>query len=167
MSGSNKPIPTGGNDLSIIRVFKAPRDVVFKAWTEPDRMARWLSLRGFTVVHELFDLRPGGAYRSCMRAPDGAENWLRGVYREVVKPERLVFTHAWEREDGSASPETLVTVNFVDLGGATEMTFHQAGFETTNARDGHRDGWSQSFDNLGDYLATTRDDKGMKVHDGR
>jgi uncharacterized protein YndB with AHSA1/START domain len=140
--------------LEITRTFDAPRALVFAAWTQPRHLAQWSGPRGFTASQDYMDLRPGGAYRACLKAPDGTEHWVRGVYREVVEPERLVFTHAWEREDGEPGPETVVTVTFAERGRGTEMTFHQAIFESVEARDGHRGGWSSSLDRLAEYLGT-------------
>ena len=79
--------------LVIQRVFDAPRHLVWKAWTEPERMVRWLGPQGFTTTVLKADFRPGGAYRFHMRSPEGTEHWLQGVYRELVEPERLVSTY--------------------------------------------------------------------------
>jgi uncharacterized protein YndB with AHSA1/START domain len=141
-------------ELLITRVFDAARSLVFKAWIEPEHLAHWSGPRGFTVPHSTMDLRPGGAYRSCLRAPDGTEHWVQGIYREIIEPERLVFTHAWEDEDGRPGLETLVTVTFAEQAGRTTMRFHQAMFDSKASRDGHEGGWSSSFERLADYLAT-------------
>ena len=87
-------------ELVITRIFDAPRELVFRAWTEPDRAVRWWGPQGFIVAHSEIDLQPGGAYRVCMRSPEGIEHWQRGVCREFVEPERLVFTFAWEDAEG-------------------------------------------------------------------
>ena len=87
---------TAQRELVITRVFDAPRALVFKAWTEPDRLVRWWGPQGFTTPFCTMDLRPGGAVRFCMRSPEGTDHWLQGVYREIVAPERLVCTWAWE-----------------------------------------------------------------------
>jgi len=152
----NNAIATDDRELTIIRIFDAPRDLVFAAWTEPQHLARWSGPRGFSSTSDKFDLRPGGSYRVCLHAPDGADHWLHGSYREIVAPERLVMTHAWEHADGSSSPETVITVTFSAIGSKTKMVFHQAFFESSAARDGHHGGWSQSFDRLGEYLAVVQ-----------
>ena len=139
-------------ELLITRLFKAPRALVFKAWTTPEHLAHWSGPHGFTTPHHAMDLRPGGAYRACLRAPDGTEHWVQGVYREIVEPERLVFTHAWEDANGNPGHQTLVTITFADHGGRTMMTFHQAQFESVASRDGHRGGWTGSFERLETYL---------------
>jgi uncharacterized protein YndB with AHSA1/START domain len=140
-------------ELLITHLFKAPRALVFKAWITPEHLAHWSGPHGFTTPHHSMDLRPGGAYRACLRAPDGSEHWVQGVYREIVEPERLVFTHAWEDAAGKPGHQSLVTVTFADRAGQTMMTFHQAEFDSVESRDGHRGGWSGSFERLDAYLA--------------
>src|SRR5713226_3244803 len=81
-------------ELVITRIFDAPRNVVFQAWTEPGRAARWWGPQGFVTTYCDMDVRPGGAFRVCMCSPEGVDHWKQGVYREVVEPERLVFTFA-------------------------------------------------------------------------
>ena len=140
-------------ELVITRVFDAPRRLVFKAWTEPERVVHWWGPRGFTIPSCKLDVRPGGAFRFCMRSPEGTDHWLRGVYREIVEPERLVLTWAWEDAEGKPGHETLVTVNFAEHGAKTKLTLHQALFESITARDAHRDGWTSCLDRLAEYVA--------------
>jgi len=139
-------------ELTITRIFDAPRELVFKAWTEKEHLVRWSAPLGFTLTHAEGDLRPGGAWRSCMRSPSGEDLWLGGTYREVVPPARLVFTHAWDQPDGKPGNATLITVSFEDLGGKTRMIFRQSGFETTSSRDGHGEGWNECFERLAELL---------------
>jgi uncharacterized protein YndB with AHSA1/START domain len=153
---SNAPTTSTELQLTITRVFDAPRDLVFKAWTERDRVLRWLGPTGFTALEFEMERRPGGAWRSRMRSPEGVVHSNGGVVREIVAPERLVFTFAWDNQDGSPGREMLVTITLADLDGGTEMTFHQAAFESIEDRDGHRGGWSESFDKLAGYLAKAR-----------
>jgi uncharacterized protein YndB with AHSA1/START domain len=119
-------------ELVITRILDAPRELVFKAWTEPDRAIRWWGPRGFTTAHYELDFRPDGAYRVCMRSPEGTEHWQRGVCREVVEPERLVFTFAWEDSEGKPGHETVVTVTLAEFGAKTKLTFAPG-----RLRDGH------------------------------
>lgn len=93
-----------GSDLELVltREFDAPRALVFRAWTEPRRAARWWGPQGFTRVSCRMDARPGGAYRLAMRGPDGVVRTKRGVYREVT-PERIVFSYAWDDSGVAAS----------------------------------------------------------------
>jgi len=143
-------------ELVITRILDAPRDVVFRAWTEPDRVARWWGPQGFVTTYCDMDIRPGGAFRVCMRSPEGAEHWKQGIYREIVAPERLAFTFAWEDAEGKPGHQTLVTVTLADRGGRTELTLHQAVFEAVAARDDHRRGWTSTLQRFAEYLAGNR-----------
>ena len=144
--------PNADLELVITRIFDAPRELVFKAWSEPDRAMRWWGPQGFTTAHCEMDVWPGAAYRVCMRSPEGTEHWQRGVCREVVAPERLVFTFAWEDAEGRPGHETVVTVSLAEHGAKTKLTLHQAVFETVTARDLHQGGWESALDCLGEYL---------------
>lgn len=140
--------------LTIRRVFDAPRELVFRVWTDGDHLKRWCCPAGFTIPFSEGDIRPGGRFRTCMRSPQGEDNWLQGAYREIVPVERLIFTHAWENPDGSPQHETLVTVTFAETGdGRTRLTLHQAFFPDEASRDGHEGGWNETLDNLETYLA--------------
>jgi uncharacterized protein YndB with AHSA1/START domain len=147
---------TEDHELTITRVFDAPRSVVFAAWTDPEQIKQWSCPHGFTITYAAGDARPGGAWRSCMRSPEGRELWLGGMYREVVENELLSFTHAWDGEDGKPGHETLVTVRFEDDGEKTRMTFRQAYFDSVGERDGHQGGWSECFESLAALLAKNR-----------
>jgi uncharacterized protein YndB with AHSA1/START domain len=143
-------------ELTITRIINAPPPIVFKMWTDPKHLKNWMGPRGFTADHIEGDLRPGGFWRSCLHRGDGGRDlWQGGVYREIVENERLVFTFAWDDENGNRGPETLVTVTFAEHQGKTRMIFHQAVFNTVENRDGHRGGWSSAFDRLDEYVATT------------
>jgi uncharacterized protein YndB with AHSA1/START domain len=146
-------VPKADLELVITRIFDAPRKVVFNAWSEPERAMRWWGPQGFTTAHCEMDVRPGGTYRVCMRSPEGTEHWQRGVCREVVEPERLVFSFAWEDAEGRPGHETVVTVSFAEYGAKTKLTLHQAVFETVTARDLHQGGWASALDCLAEYLA--------------
>jgi uncharacterized protein YndB with AHSA1/START domain len=150
--------PASETELVMTRVFDAPRELVFKAWTEPDRVAAWWGPKGCTTVSYDMDIRPGGTYRFCMRSPDGTDYWKQGVYREVVAPERLVFTFAWVNADGSLGLEMLVTVTFAAEGNKTRMMFRQGPFETVTKRDDHRRGWTSTFERFAEYLANAFSD---------
>ncbi len=164
MTASNARISTAPSsaerELVIVRVFDAPRRRVFEAWADPAQAKQWMGPRGFTTTHQEGDLRAGGAWRLCLRRDDdGKELWQGGVYREVVEPERLVFTFAWDQADRRRGHETLVTVTFAEQQGRTTMTFRQAAFESVEERDGHGDGWNSTFDRLGECLAQDRSTK--------
>ena len=148
---------TSERELVITRVFDAPRELVFKVWTEPEHLAKWLGPQGFTGTVLQHELRPGGAYRYHMRDPQGGDHWQQGIMREVVPPERLVCTYAWADAAGNPTrPETLLTLTFEDVGGKTRLTLRQGLFESVSACDEHRFGWNSSLDCLVDYLKAAR-----------
>lgn len=139
--------------LVITRTFDAPRELVWDTWTQREHLLAWLCPKDFVVLFAQGDVRPGGKWRSGMQAPDGSQYIAGGAYRELKQPHRLVFTHAWEKNQYESGVETLVTVTLRDAGnGKTEMTFEQVGFDTVESRDGHEGGWSEAFDNLGAHL---------------
>ncbi len=141
--------------LTIRRRFPARRERVFALWTEKPRSpSEWWGPKDFTLVAQDGDLRPGGRWQLTMRGPDGAIHVNGGVYREVVRPERLVMTHAWLDEAGrSLGPETLITVTLTEVANGTEMLFEQTGFASAASRDGHGVGWGEAFDAMARALA--------------
>jgi uncharacterized protein YndB with AHSA1/START domain len=147
------PHSDAGPALEITRVFDAPRELVFAAWLDPEQLVEWSGPKGFTVPFIEGDPVPGGPWRMCMRSAEHGDVWSHGVWREVTPPERLVFTTAWETSDGSPDHEMLITVTLTDLGGRTEMHFHQATFTSDGSRDSHNEGWTECFDKL-DALLT-------------
>ena len=146
--------------LQLTRVFDAPRELVFKAWTEANQFRQWFgaaacdgaSLQGVKV-----DARVGGKYRLQVRRPDGEYFTTAGTYREVNPPERLVFTWAFEK-DGSGDefgevepPEMLVTVELKALGQRTELTLTHEKFASVESRDRHEQGWTRCLESLGKF----------------
>ncbi len=110
--------------------------------------------RGFTATHLKSDLRPRGAWRACLRRDDnGEEYWQGGVYLEIVAPERLTYSFAWDDTDDRRDHETRVTLIFTERQGKTTMSFRQEVFETVAERDGHQLGWNSTFDRLAELLA--------------
>jgi uncharacterized protein YndB with AHSA1/START domain len=154
VAARNSPIVAPAErELVITRIFDAPRELVFKAWTDPAVAKGWFGPKDHPATHMEMDVRPGGAWRGRLRSIEtGKELRLGGVFREVAPPDRVVFTFAWE-EEGERGLETLVTLTFAEQDGKTRMTFHQAPFQSVEERDGHRGGWSSSFDRLEDYVA--------------
>lgn len=150
-------VSTTERELTVTRVLDAPRAVVFRAWTDPDQIARWWGPQGFTTTSYDIDVRPGGAFRMAMRSPEGTLHRKVGAYREIVAPERLVFRFAWEGEDGNPGHETIVTVSFADLGGKTRLTLHQAIFATREACDSHRAGWTSCLERFASYIVTVKE----------
>ena len=139
-------------ELVITRIFGAPRRLVFKMWTEPEHLVHWWGPRGFTTICSRMEVRPGGAWSRSMRAPNGSIIRKHGVYREIVAPERLVFTYVTDDIGGEPGSETLVTVTFADLDGKTRLTLHQAAFQAIAARDDHRRGWTGALERFAAYL---------------
>lgn len=152
---SRIPARPGERELVLTRTFDAPRAMVYRAWTEIGQVQEWWGPQGFAVVSCEMDVRPGGKWRRQIRSPEGRVFLRQGVYREVVEPERLVFTYV---TDDIASPhdhETLVTVLFAEAGkGRTRLTLWQTGFDTIDSAASHRGGWTSTMEHLGEFLAT-------------
>lgn len=162
--GSSPPPPprprttwtiTSDREVVATRTFAAPRALVFDAWTTPDHMRHWYGLRFLTMTVCEIDLRPGGTFRYVLRAPDGSEYAFSGVYREVVRPERLV--HTWEFE-AMPGTESLGTVTFAEEGGRTTVTMRTR-FQTPEhyegwAATGGPQGMDEAFDRLDALLDT-------------
>lgn len=138
--------------LVIERLIDAPVSLVFEMWANPEHVAEWLGPRDFTAPSVTMDFRVGGSYRSQIVAPDGKEYWMRGVYREIVENERIVFTFAWE-EAGERGIENLATVTFVEQAGKTLMTFRHGPFQSEGEREGHTTGWTECFERLANFLS--------------
>jgi uncharacterized protein YndB with AHSA1/START domain len=142
------------SELVIVRTLNAPRALVWKAWTDPEQMLRWLAPRGATVVEVSGEVQPGGKWRRCMQKDaTGEKLWLGGAYREVVEPERMVFTFAWDGDDGQPENEMLITLTFAEQGKKTVMTLRQIGFRSVEQRDNHRGGWNSALDRLEELVA--------------
>lgn len=138
--------------LIIDRVFKAPPDQVFKAWTDPAILAKWWGPEGFTSPDAKLDVRVGGKWRSTMVGPKGEAHIVSGVYREIAPPSRLVMTWGWE-QDGQRGHETVVDLTFEAVGAGTRMRLVQNLFDSVGERDQHTMGWSSSFNDLERVLA--------------
>lgn len=153
----DKGAQTPQRELVVSRIFDAPRALVFKAWTEPEHLARWWGPAGFTTPVCEMDLRPGGSYRFQMRSPDGIESRWHGVCREIVEPERIVWTCTIDSADGKRiSSETLLTVTLEDQQGRTKLTLHQAIFESAAIQEAHRNGWNAAIERLANHLTAIR-----------
>jgi uncharacterized protein YndB with AHSA1/START domain len=131
------------------RVIDAPRALVFRAWSEPDHLARWWGPKGFRNTFEEFDLRPGGVWRFVMHGPDGVDYKNKSVFVEIVKPERIVFNHV-------TGPRFQVTATFVEEGGRTALTFEMlfaTAAECAKVKGYAVDANEQNFDRLEAELA--------------
>jgi uncharacterized protein YndB with AHSA1/START domain len=157
LSSTDTGVMTAVQDrvLLFTRVFDAPRRLVFRAWTDPKQLVQWFGPEGFSVAFLEMDVRPGGAWRKCMRSPEGKDYWRRGVYLEVVEPERLVFTYISDDPVSDPEHETVVTILFEDQGAKTLMTFRQEEFESVAARDSHNFGWTSCMERFAAYVAHT------------
>jgi len=142
-------------EIAMTRVFDATRRLVFEAWTNPEHLPNWmLGPRGWTMPVCEIDLRPGGAWHFVWRRSDGTEMGMRGVYREITPPKRLVSTESW----GGDWPETLNTLILSEEDGKTTIT-NTVLYPSKEARDaalqtGMKEGVSESFDRLEEYLRT-------------
>jgi uncharacterized protein YndB with AHSA1/START domain len=157
MSDTPTPQSTAtGEGISITRVFDAPRALVFQAWTDPAQFAQWFGGREAEVPlsRVKMDVRPGGEWSLTMIAgPDRSELPFGGHYREVVEPERLVFT-VTDSGDLSTPEVEVVTVTLADLGDKTEASFHQGGGHLSEEEyQRAKAGWEIFFDALADHLA--------------
>jgi uncharacterized protein YndB with AHSA1/START domain len=157
-------------EFVISRVFDAPRDKVWKAWTEVERLKQWWGPKGFTVSYCKIDLRPGGVMHYCLRMPDGNEMWGKFVYREIVKPQRLVWINSFSDKDGGTTVhpmsadwprEMLSTATFEEQGGKTKVTVQWVPVDSSTqierntfekGRDSMKQGWGGTFDQFADYL---------------
>jgi uncharacterized protein YndB with AHSA1/START domain len=156
MSASNPDVAGAASlELVVTRLIDAPRALVFKAWTQQEHAARWWGPQGFTIESCRLDATRGGAYRVAMRSPEGSLHIKRGVYQEVVAPERLVFTYAWEDADGNPGHEMRITVTFEARGRQTLLTLRHTGFQNVPQRDSHQGGWTSCFERFADYMVTT------------
>jgi uncharacterized protein YndB with AHSA1/START domain len=154
----------------ISREFNAPRDLVWKAWTERDRLMQWFGPKGFVMTAAKLDFRPGGTFHYCLQSPDGKEMWGKFVYREIVMPEKIVLVNSFSDVKGGLtrhpfSPtwplEMLSTTTFVEERGKTRLTIEWLPLNATDeerqtfdgARASMTQGWTGTLEQLADYLA--------------
>jgi uncharacterized protein YndB with AHSA1/START domain len=167
---SNPIENTSDREFVISRVFDAPRELVWKAFTDPEHMKHWWGPKGFTARVAKMDFRPGGVYHYCLRSPDGHDMWGKFVYREIVAPERIVFINSFSDENGGVTRhpmhlawplEMLSTFTFTEQEGKTTFTIRWSPLNATEAErktfeDGRKSmqqGWTGTLDQLADYLA--------------
>lgn len=153
---------TTSHMLQISRLFDAPRELVFEAFTNPAMLAQWMGPRGFTAMDVQNDVRPGGKWslrlhktvdQTACESHGLPDMWQRGTYLEVAPPERLVYTFGWDQRSGVIDYETTISITLREMEGKTVMDFTQGPFQTGEHRDGHNVGWSSSFDRLTEFLA--------------
>jgi uncharacterized protein YndB with AHSA1/START domain len=136
--------------LTLKRRLKAPPAKVFAAWTDPEKMKRWMGPGEIKAARAEVDPRVGGRYRIVMHAPNGEEYDVGGVYREVVANEKLVFTWAWK---SAPEQESLVTLSLKPDGDGTLLTLTHERFPDEESRDNHKGGWTSSLDKLEKFVA--------------
>ena len=159
------------SDLVITRIFAAPRDLVFKVWTEPKHILNWWGPKGFTAPVCKVDLRPGGEFLYCMEAPDGKQYWNKGVFHEIVRPEKTTSSIYFSDEKGNIVESSfygmkdfpyemrdVVTFEVID-GDSTMLTLRRNHSVSLAERFGEVQGWNQSLDKFTEELAAS---KGMR-----
>ncbi|MBW4459268.1 MAG: SRPBCC domain-containing protein [Nodosilinea sp. WJT8-NPBG4] len=161
MANASTSTPQSDREIVITRLFDAPRDLVWQAWTDPAHIAQWWGPKGFTTRVDEMDLRPGGQSRYVMVGPDGTEYPVQGVFREVVPPERIVttdeFGEGYEEITDIDLPQGMVmTILFEDLGNQTKLTLHIL-HPTAEERRKHEEmgvvaGWNSTLDCLTEHL---------------
>jgi len=159
----NKAPYTTPSDREFVmeRLFDAPRELVWQAWTKPEHLTHWWGPKGWTLPVCKVDFRPGGIWHYCMRGPGGEESWGKAIYREIVEPERIVYLDTFADEAGNpieGAPEMLITVTFTEQGSRTKLSTHTlftsaADLESVLAM-GMVEGVTQTWDRLEEHLAS-------------
>jgi len=165
-----KPYPAAESEFVITRIFDAPRECVFDAYTQPDRMARWWGSAGSTLVTAAMDLRPGGSYHYGLRAPDGGTMWGKFVFREIVRPQLLVYLNSFSDEAAGLTRhplrpdwplELLTTITFTEHVEGTLLTLRWSPLDRAlpderqcfdQSHESMRLAWGGTFDKLAAYL---------------
>jgi len=167
---TNSPAPSSDRPFIISRTFGAARDLIWKAWTERDRLMRWFGPKGFTMPTAKMDFRPQGMFHYCLAGPDGKKMWGKFVYREIVAPERIVLINSFSDESGGITRhpmsatwprEMLSTFTLAQDNGRTTATVQWIPLNPTaeerttfaDAHEGMKQGWTGTFDQLEEYLA--------------
>jgi uncharacterized protein YndB with AHSA1/START domain len=136
-----------GTTIRVSRLINADADTVFRAWTEADQLKQWSCPESATIADAQVDLSVGGRYRIRMHGAEGQVHTAVGTYREIAPPRRLVYTWDWEEED-SRIGETLVTVEFTDLGETTDVVLTHELFPNAEAKADHEQGWTSCLNRL-------------------
>lgn len=168
MSATAADPSAAAGTLRIERMFDAPRELVFEAWTRPEYLLQWYAPHGCTIHFAAIDVRPGGRFHSCIHNPSFGDCWCVGVYREIVRPERIVYTLATADSTGKEIDpaqaghdprwprETLVTVTLADVRGATQLTLEQNVLESLAKHTGAHPSWLEMLDRLAALVTTGR-----------
>jgi uncharacterized protein YndB with AHSA1/START domain len=152
------------NELVIERFFKAPREIVWKAWTDPQYLMQWWGPKDFTAPFCKNELKVGGKYHYCMRSKEGQNFWIAGVFKEYSPFNRLVYTDSFADDKGNIVPASYysmhesiplimeVRIEFENVDGKTKMTLYHTGLTSGEMKEMTRTGWSESFDKLDDFI---------------
>ena len=152
----NNVTTPAADELRITRVFNAPRQLVWQAWTTPAMLVHWFGCAAFSTIDAEADVCEGGQWRVVMRAPDGTDYPAYGTYTAVRPIDHLAFTHQWEKQVVEVNPanhRTQVTVDLYEEGAKTRMEFRQTGLASEDSRDSHIGGWCDSMDKLAEQFA--------------
>jgi uncharacterized protein YndB with AHSA1/START domain len=150
----------GEGTIVMTRVFDAPRELVFEAWTRAEHLGKWYAPKGFTITDCAAEARPGGVFQMRWRAPWGGTYSVRGEYREVLAPERLVIACTLEDEQGASCLEERIEVNLQQSGSRTRLLLNSSargkGAQAPRMLAGLEKGWTQTVDRLGALLDPNR-----------
>ncbi len=149
-------------ELKLTRVINAPRNLVFKAWTDPKQLCEWWGPKGFTNPVCRVDSRPGGSMYIEMKGPDGTVSPMNGNFKEVTEPDKIVFVSSPLDKNGQPLFEVLSTITFVDVEGKTKFSLHaevsKITSEATPYLDGMDEGWNQTLDRLEELAVRTKNE---------
>lgn len=153
-------------ELFITHLFNAPRELVFEAWTDPEKLIHWYAPDGCTIEFKSIDVKEGGSFHSCIHDPIHGDCWIKGIYKEVIFPEKLVFSMILTNADGqnvgatdAGKPEDwpeeiLTTVTFTSIGNQTKLSIHQTVSEAEAKQTGAYQSWIKMFNRLETILLT-------------
>lgn len=156
-------------ELLITHLFDAPQELVFKAWTDPEQLMHWYAPDGCSIKFKSIEVKKGGAFHSCIHDPVHGDCWIKGVYKEVLFPEKLVFSMVLTNEEGislgsleAGKPEdwpeeTLTTVTFTPFANQTKLTIHQTVAEEDAKQTGAYQSWIKMFNRLNTILISSTD----------
>lgn len=155
-------------ELFITHLFDAPKEVVFRAWTDAEQLKNWYAPDGCTIEFKTIDVKPGGSFHSCIYDPVHGECWITGIYKEIIPAEKLVFTMALSDESGRAASaleagksedwpaELVTTVTFEAIGRQTKVAIHQTVSEEEAKKTGAYQSWIKMFNKLNQMLVSEK-----------
>jgi len=156
--GLDPGMPLRDDELLIVRHFAVPLPLVFRMWEDPVHRTNWWAPKGCRCTYFSHEFREGGAWRACFVSETHGENWQGGVYKEIDRDQRIVFTFVWDAGP-AGGVDTTVTVTFAEANGGTIQTFHQTPFAAVERRDSHIAGWSGLIDRQQAYVEANPEGK--------